>query len=153
MRTSGIDTIDNSTYQTTTYFVYGFSFSRAMLVSTIESHGYDIVLYVNNDSPPGRLTFQANNLKPSFAKAGDYADAEAAKTAFNNLKTIPALQWQDMADPIAPNQLWIYRTGSENYVKIRIVSTINEIRSTLPYGECTFQWVIQPDGSTTFPGK
>ena len=58
-----------------------------------------------------------------------------------------------MADPVIANQVWVYRTGTETYAKIRIISTVNETRDDLPYGECTFEWVYQPDGSTTFPVK
>lgn len=150
-RTSGTDTIDNTTYTGTTYFVYGFSFSTAKLVSTEKNPGPDIVLYVSKDITPYRLTLQANNLKPSFYKVGDYADESAAKSAFDNLKTVSVTQWLDMADPIAANQVWIYRSGVETYTKFRIVSTVNEIRQLIAYGECTFQWVHQPDGSLTFP--
>jgi hypothetical protein len=153
-RTSGIDTIDNITYYSTTYYNYGFSFSKAKLVPTYPSNtGLDISLYVNTDNGTPRLTLQAENLKPSFFKVGDYADETTAQSAFDNLKTISVTQWQDMADPINPNQVWIYRSGSENYTKIRIVSTVNETRNNIAYGECTFQWVYQPDGSSTFPGK
>ena len=150
-RTSGTDTIDNTTYQSTTYYVYGFSFSQGKIVSTMNNPGPDITVYVNKDNSPYRLTLQSNNLNPSFYKAGDYADEAAAKTAFDNLKTVPSVQWTDMADPIAPNQVWIYRSGDEKYTKIRIVSTVNEARQLISYGECTFQWVHQPDGSVTFP--
>jgi len=153
-RTSGIDTIDNITYFSTTYYNYAFSFSGAKLVSTNITHGWDISIYLSPDnSGTPRLTLQADNLKPSFYKAGDLADEAAAKTAFDNLKTVSVTQWLDMADPIAANQVWIYRSGSDIYTKIRIISTVNETRQTLPYGECTFQWVTQPDGSSTFPGK
>ncbi len=151
VRTAGTDTIDNIVYQSTTYYSYGFSFSTAQLVSTVNSHSYDIVLYVNSDNPERRITFQANNLKPSFYKLGDYADEAAAIEAFDNLKTVSVTTWADMADPVIPNQVWIYRSGADKYTKIRIVSTVNEIRSTLPYGECKFKWVHQPDGSATFP--
>jgi len=151
--TSGNVTIDNSTYQSTTYYVFGFSFSQAKRVSTLETPGPDILIYVNTDNVPSRLTLQADNLKPSFSKVGDYADEAAAKAAFDNLKTVSVTQWTDMADPITANQVWLYRSGDEKYAKIRIVSTVNEIRQTIPYGECTFQWVFQPDGSLTFPGK
>lgn len=150
-RTSGSDTIDNITYQSSTYYVYGFSFSQGKLVSTLAAHGPDITIYVNKDNTPYRLTLQVANLKPSFYKVGDYSDENAAKAAFDNLKSISVTQWQDMADPIAPNQVWIYRSGEETYTKFRIISTVNEIRQTLAYGECTFQWVYQPDGSLTFP--
>jgi hypothetical protein len=151
--TSGIQTIDNITHKTSTYFNYGFSFFKAELVSNLNKQECDIVLYVNNDNPVNRLTFQANNLKPSFYKVGVFADEDAAKLVFNNLKTFSAGVWEDMADPIEPNQVWLYRSGTECYTKIRIISIVNETRLGAVYGECTFQWVYQPDGSSTFPGK
>jgi hypothetical protein len=152
-RTSGTDTIDNIIYFGTTYYSYGFTFSSAKLVSTNVNPGPDITIYVVIDNGTARLTLQANNLKPSFYKQGEYTDEATAKTAFDNLKTFSVTQWQDMADPILPNQVWIYRSGADTYTKFRIISTVNEIRQTIPYGACTFQWVYQPDGTTTFPGK
>ena len=152
-RTSGIDTINNTTYETTTYYTFGFSFSKATKVSTLDSPGWDIIIYVNNDNLVSRLILQANNLENSFYKIGDYPAAASAVSAFNNLKTVGAYQWEGMADPINANQVWVYRTGNEQYAKIRIVSTKNEIRNNLQYGECTFEWLYQPDGSLTFPGK
>jgi hypothetical protein len=151
--TSGTDTIDNTLYGTGPYYAFGFSFSRAAKISSLENPGPDIVIYVNIDNPVSRLTLQADNFKPSFYKVGDFADEGAAKSAFDNLKTVPAVQWDDMADPIADNQVWIYRSGTDYYTKIRIISTVNETRNNIPYGECTFEWVYQPDGSSTFPGK
>jgi hypothetical protein len=133
--------------------VYGFSFSKAQLVSTNTNPGPDVTVYVNIDNQPPKLTLQANNMKPSFYKVGDFADEDAAKSTFNNLKTVSVSQWEDMADPLNVNQVWIYRSGNENYAKIRIISTVNETRQLVNYGECTFQWVYQPDGSLTFPGK
>ena len=152
-RTSGIDTIDNITYFSTTYYNYGFSFSAAKLLSTNLNPGPDITLYLNVGSVPPIITLQTNNLKPSFYKLDDYPDEASAKTAFDNLKTVSVTQWLDMADPIVANQVWIYRSGSEVYTKFRIISTINETRQSVPYGECTFQWITQPDGSSTFPAK
>lgn len=150
---SGTVTINNKTYQSTTYYVYGFSFSKGKKVSTLENPGPDILIYVNADTPPNRLTLQANNLNPSFYKIGDYPDAQSASTAFDDLKTVGNYEWTEMADPIIANQVWVYRTGDETYAKFRIISTVNETRNDLPYGECSLEWVYQPDGSTTFPGK
>jgi hypothetical protein len=152
--TSGTVTIDNTTFQSTTYYVYGFSFSKAKLVSTLENPGPDITVYVNSDTPPDTwLYFQADNLNPSFSKIGDFADAGSASAAFDNLKTVSNTVWTDIAQPIAPNQVWVYKTGTPCYAKIRIISTVNETRNEHPFGECTFEWVYQPDGSTTFPAK
>jgi hypothetical protein len=151
--TSGTVTIDNTLYGTGPYYANGFSFSKAAKISTIENPGPDISVYVNIDNPVSRLTFQANNLNPSFYKIGDYPDAASAISAFNNLKSVGTYQWVDIADPIISNQVWVYRTGSEQYVKLRIISIVNEMRNNLAFGECTFQWVYQADGSLTFPGK
>jgi hypothetical protein len=154
IRTSGTDTIDNTIYKdATTYYALGFSFSQAKKISNIADPGPDLTLYVNNDNPTSRLTLQVNNRNPSYSKVGDYQDETAAISAFNNLKTVTVSQWVDMADPINVNQVWIYRTGRDQYAKFRIISTKSEMRSNLPYGECTFEWVYQPDGSLTFPGK
>lgn len=153
-RTSGIDTIDNITYTgSSTYFVYGFTFSEAKLVTTNANPGPDIAIYVNVDNGTPRLTLQSNNLRASFFKVGDFADAAAGQSAFDNLKTVSATQWVDMADPIKDNQVWVYRSGADTYTKFRIISTVNEPRQGIDYGECTFQWSYQPDGSLTFPGK
>jgi len=146
---SGTVTIDNKIYQSTTYYAYGFSFSKAKKVSTLDTPGPDVTLFIIAD----RLTFQVSNLNPSFYKLGDYPDAQSASAAFDNLTTVGNYQWAEMADPILANQVWVYRSGTETYAKIRIISTVNEPRDGLPYGECTFEWVYQPDGSKTFPVK
>ena len=154
-RTSGVDTIDNITYFSTTYYQYGFSFSSASLVSTNLNPGPDITIYVNVDTvTKPRLTLQTNKYKPSFYKVDDFPDEATAKSAFDNLKTVPVAQWLYMADPINANQVWIYRSSeTEHYTKIRIVSIVNQTRQGVAYGECSFQWVYQPDGSLTFPAK
>ena len=152
-RTSGIDTIDNTTLYSTTYYQYGFYFPGAKLVATTTTPGPDITLYVNIDNGTPRLTLQSDNLNPSFFKVGDYSDETTAQSAFDNLKTFSVAQWADMADPVTANQVWIYKSGTENYTKIRIVSIVNETRQSVAYGECKFQWVYQPNGSLTFPGK
>lgn len=153
--TSGTDTIDNTIYQNaTTYYALGFSFSQAKKISNLADPGPDITLYVNQDnSASTRLTLMVNNFKRSYFKIGNFPNEAASIAAFNNLKTVGTYQWVDMADTINANQVWLYRTGRDQYAKFRIVSLINEIRNTKPYGDCTFQWVFQSDGSSTFPVK
>jgi hypothetical protein len=152
---SGTVTIDNTlsgNYQTG-YYAYGFLFSQAKKVSTIGDPGPDITIDVDASSPPNRLYFQTDNFNPSFYKVGDYPDAQAAVSAFNNLKTVGTYQWEDIAVPVNDNQVWVFRTGSECYAKIRIITTVNDSIDNRPHGECSFEWVYQPDGSVTFPVK
>lgn len=150
-RTSGTDTIDNTTYKTTTYYIFGFSFSQAEKISTLSDPEPDIT--IGNDGTLFNLILSTNNFKESFYKVGEYPDEGAAKQVFNNLTSASVLQWVAMGDSIRNNQVWIYRSGSEHYAKIRIVNTVSKDSDPIDYAECTFEWVYQPDGSLTFPGK
>jgi hypothetical protein len=149
--TSGIATIDNIRTLDQTYYVYGFLFSEAKKVSTLDNPPPDITV----DSDGTSLLLQANNLNNSFYKAGEYNDASSAEAAYKNLKsaTVSESEWEGLAYPLKAHQIWIYRSGTNNYTKFRIISIISEIRSGKDYAECTFEWEYQPDGTLTFPGK
>jgi len=151
---SGIATINNKLtfnddLQTPTG--YGFLFSKGELVSTHGSTPPDITVYTDGLE----ISLQAANLLNSFYLAGNYADAALAQTAFKNLTSLnlSAIQWEGMATPLAADQIWIYRSQSENYAKIRIIGIVSEIRDNRDYVECRFEWAYQPDGSANFPGK
>jgi hypothetical protein len=152
--TSGTATINNIlTFDSNlqTYVVYGFLFSQAKLVSSENSQPPDIT--IGNDGTLYNLIIQANNLKNSFYKAGEYPDASSAKQAFDDLTAPSVLQWVVWADLVKANQIWIYKSGTDHYAKFRIISTVSETRSGRDYAECTFEWCYQPDGSLTFPAK
>ena len=149
--TSGIATIDNTRTLGQTYYVYGFLFSEAKKVSTLDNPPPDITV----DSDGTSLLLMADNLKFSFFKWGEYNDESSASRAFDNLKsaTIQSSEWEGLAYPLKENQVWIYRSGTDHHAKLRISSLIAEIRNERDYAECTFEWEYQPDGSLTFPGK
>jgi len=103
--TSGVVTIDNTRTLGQTYYVYGFLFSGAKKVSTLDTPKPDITV----DSDGTNLLFMTDNLKDSFYNAGEYPDAVSAKTAFDNLKsaTVPAASWEGLASPLKVTQIWI----------------------------------------------
>lgn len=150
--TSGIATINNTLVfdnNRQTYIGYGFLFSKAELVSILANPGPDITI----DSDGTNLSFQANNLKDSFFKAGEYQDESTASEEFGKLTSASVSLWEGMAYPVKDHQIWIYMTGDEHYAKIRVISVISEVRDGRDYAECTFEWRYQPDGSLTFPEK
>jgi hypothetical protein len=149
--TSGIETLDNTLYGTGPYYANGFIFNQAKKASTLDNPEPDIT--IDNDGTLLNLILQTNNYKDSFYKVGEYADASLAEQAFISLTSYSVPQWLVWGYQIKPNQIWLFRTANEHYAKIRIISTISEIRNNRDYAECTFQWVYQPDGSSTFPGK
>ncbi|MGA1977566.1 MAG: hypothetical protein ABSG89_06885 [Bacteroidales bacterium] len=149
---SGTATINNTLYMDQslqTYYSYGFLFSSGKLVSILNTPPPDIT--INNDGTLGDLRLEADNFDNSFYKVGQYPDATTAKEVFDTLVSPTVLQWVVWADSLNSNQVWLYKSGNEHYSKIRIVSTISEVRDSLDYAECTFQWVYQPNGSLTFP--
>jgi hypothetical protein len=155
--TSGTATINNDLAfdpQLQTYVNYGFLFSEAKLVSNVGAPKPDIT--ISNDGTLDNLIIQAK-INSKFYKAGEYNNGDLAIQAFDNLTSISVPQWEDWAFSVKPNQVWIFETADEHYAKIRIIETISEIRSqpepNWKWAECTFEWVYQPDGSLTFPGK
>jgi hypothetical protein len=148
---SGIVTIDNTRTLGQTYYVYGFLFSEAKKVSTLETPKPDITV----DSDGTNALFMTDNLKNSFYLQGEYQDEATAESAFAGLTSavVPEPSWEGLALPLKANQIWIYRSGAETYAKLRIISLIAELRNGKDYAECTFEWEYQPDGTLTFPGK
>jgi len=133
------------------YYSIGFLFSAGKLVSSHETPPPDINIL--NDGTLENLIFEANNLDNSFYKVGQYSNSSTAKNVFDTLAAPVVQQWVEWADLLKPNQVWLYKSGNEHYSKLRIISTVSEIRDFRDYAECTFEWAYQPDGSLTFPGK
>ena len=154
---SGTVTLDNKLYGTTTYYGLGFTFSTAQITSTLNVPPADITIDAFNVNVSGHdslvLFFYTNSLLPSFFYYASYPDATAATQAFKNLTTFSPPQWTDLGDNVNANQIWLFKTSYDTYAKLRVVSTVRGPGPIKPAAECTFEWVYQPDGSQTFPGK
>ncbi|MHB8132212.1 MAG: hypothetical protein ACYDEX_24915 [Mobilitalea sp.] len=152
---SGTETLVSTLHGTGPYYAFGFSFASAEKISTLSVPGPDITIFAskNVDGTIKDISLEASNFENSFSHVDEYMSEAEAVQGFNNLSTVGNTQWVASAKPLKINQVWLYKTGSGNYAKLRIISTVEEMRQSLPYGECTFQWVYQPDGSTTFLSK
>jgi hypothetical protein len=154
---SGTETIDNKLYGAGPYYAMGFSFPAEKKISTLNSP-LDVItinafINVNGTANFDKTYFDVQNFDNSFFLYGNYADASAASFAFKNLTSFNVTQWKATGDGVKENQIWLFKTSNETYVKFRITSSAGEVRNTIPFVECTFEWVHQPDGSLTFPGK
>ena len=148
---SGTVTIDNSLYGTGPYYAIGFNFALAEKISSTSTPKPDVIL--ESGGSPDLYILQTQPGINGFSLAGEYSDETAARQAFNSLTSPVVNNWEDWANPVKENQVWVYRSATEHYAKIRIISTFSEERDSRIYAECTFEWVYQPDGSLTFPGK
>lgn len=151
-RLLGTDTINNLLSKDPPYYVMGFSFPSDKKMSTLNSplDVFTINAYPGNFD---KTYFDAQNFENSFSRVGVYSDAAAAELAFNNLTSFSVTQWKATGDSVKTNQIWLFKTSKGTYAKFRITGTEGEIRNTRAYVECTFEWMYQPDGSTTFPAK
>jgi hypothetical protein len=149
---SGTETIDNTLSGTGPYWAIGFSFPLGKKVSTLSSP-IDVITI---NAFPGNFDksyFDAQNFENSFYLFGSYSDGTSASLAFKNLTSFSVTQWNATGDAVKPNQVWLFKTSSGTYSKFLIKSTVGEVRNTIPFVACTFDWVYQPDGTLTFPGK
>jgi hypothetical protein len=149
---SGTVTIDNTLYGTGPYYALAFSFTSAKKVSTL-SDPVDAMTVNAFTGNFDKTYFDAQNFENSFFLYGNYPDESAANLAFTNLTSFNVTQWYATGEGVKSNQIWLFRTSNSTYVKFRIISTTGEVRNNIPFVSCTFQWVHQPDGSSTFPGK
>jgi hypothetical protein len=146
--TSGTATINNILSfdeATQSYNLFGFSFVEAKLVSILESTDYMTVGCADSI-----VNLQTDSYTNSFYLFGDFDDAVTAETVFNSLNSVSVASWSEWANPVRENQIWIFRTSEKNYVKFWIKSILIEPTDSV---ECTFDWVYQPDGTLTFPGR
>jgi hypothetical protein len=151
---SGTVYIDNKLYGSTAYYSRGFSFSKAKIVSTQSNPGPDITIEAGSLTQGGSVQafLASDNFNASFYLAGQYPTAELAEGAFKSFTSVESnLTWTSFGSPLYENQIWLFRTNDENYAKLLIIS--DSLNTTLDpdFASCTFKWVYQPDGSTTFP--
>jgi hypothetical protein len=154
---SGTVTIDNTLYGTGPYNALGFSFTLAKKVSTL-SDPLDVITinaYLNTDGSGNydKTYLDCQNFNNSFSLYGSYADAASAASAFKALTSFNVTQWKATGEGVKANQIWLFRTSNDTYVKFMITSATGEVRNSKPFVACTFEWRHQPDGSSTFPGK
>lgn len=152
--TSGAAYIDNKLYGSGPYYSLGFTFDGGKKVSTLANPGPDITIEAGSVAKSTTVVafLSSNNFNPSFYLAGQYPTAELADAAFKSLTSVgTGLTWTDLGTPLNKNQVWIFKTEDEKYAKLLIVSDSLNTDLDPDFASCTFKWVFQPDGSTTFP--
>jgi hypothetical protein len=156
-KTSGTITLTNELYDGGSYYyAMGLSFDEAKEVPTLpDAYRADIKLIAGAvaDGGPVIAFLSANTLNPPFALTGTYASVSAAKSAFTALTSVGSHTWTDLAAPLEANQVWVMKTRDATYAKLRIISVALNSTVNPPTATCFLEWVWQPDGSDTFPGK
>jgi len=156
--TSGRATIDSRYVNNQTS---GFSFDQAGIVRFPNSQGTrpDMFLLVQSNET-GRVVgvffARADSLVPSFRLLRQFVALDSAQSYFQGLGEIPDTTYVDLALPVSVGQIWAVKTRRTTFAKLLIRHTLAYADSSVPgvptpYGEATFDWVYQPDGTRRFP--
>ncbi len=156
-KTSGENTINTKVVDSK---YTGFSFSQGGNIIYPNANNIlpDIIVLVNTDENGNILGIYFNSsssLKPTFNIIKTFNDADSAKVFFNNFSEVPDSNYVDLALPVRVNQIWSVKTVDDKFGKILILHTdayadnSNQSSPTL-YGEATFKWNYQPNGSRNF---
>ena len=148
---SGVVTVDSKLYGTSSYYALGFKFSTGKKVSTLNGNP-DLTVAAGSLTSGGSVVayLASNTFDPAFYLYGEYANSADAENSFNSLLSFNVSTWSDFGTPLAPDQIWIFRTDDGNYAKLLVTAVTLNSGIIPPFASCTFRWVYQPDGTTTF---
>ncbi len=156
-KTSGTIILSSELYDSGSYYyAMGLSFDEAGEVPTLpDQYRADITLQAGPVTTGGPVVayLTANTLDPPFALTGSYGSESEARSAFNELLSVGSYSWVDLAAPLSANQVWVVKTRDARYAKLRIISVTLNTSVSPAVATCSLEWVWQPDGSASFPGK
>ncbi len=154
--TSGTATVNSRVVNST---VSGFCFSRAANISYPNQAGVipDMMVLVQTGQSGnilGVYLARPDTLVPTFRLLREFGSADSAHQYFVALSEIPDTTYENLALPARASQIWAVKTRDNTFAKIHIRSTTAYVDSSTGvrtlYGEATFDWAYQPDGSRRF---
>ena len=138
----------------------GFSFSQGGLIDYPNSSNIlpDIFVMVQTDdngNVMGVYFGSGVGLIPSFNLVHQASNIDSAQAFFSSLNEVPDSNYSDLAIPVKEYQIWAVKSVENNFGKILILNTTAYIDSSnlvgpTPYGEATFKWDYQPNGTRYF---
>jgi hypothetical protein len=155
-KTSGETTINSKVEN---FKSKGFSFSRGGLINYPNSQNImpDMLLLVEITEVGyvAGVFFSPPNNQPEFRLLIQINDADSANKYFSELSELPDTTYNLLAIPLEEDQIWAVKTQDNKYAKILITHTEAYMDSSIkssptPYGEATFKWKYQPNGSRVF---
>lgn len=138
----------------------GFSFDQAAIVKFPNSKGLvpDLIVLVQMNETGailGVFFARPDSLASAFQLLRQFTSFESAHSYFQDLAEIPDTTYVDLALPVRVGQVWAVKTRRNTFAKILIRQTVAYADSSnpsapTPYGEATFDWAYQPNGSRQF---
>ena len=154
--TSGSATVNTLSVNNT---VSGFSFSRAGSISFPNQAGVvpDMIALVQTGPSANDLSVylaRPDTLLPSFRLLREFGSIDSASQYFRALTELPDTTYLERALPLKSSQIWAVKTRESKFARILIRSTLAFVDTSggtrTLYGQTTFDWAYQPDGTRIF---
>jgi hypothetical protein len=155
--TSGRATIDSRYVNSQ---ASGFSFDQAGVVRFPSPQGNlpDICVSVQMNNPGeivGVYLTRPDSLVPTFRLLRQFVTIDSAESYFQGLAEIPDTTYVALAIPTSEGQVWAVKTRRTTFAKVLVRHTLAYADSSgqgapTPYGEATFDWAYQPNGTRQF---
>ncbi len=138
----------------------GFSFDRAAIVVFPNWQGTlpDLCAFVQINQPGrviGVFFTRPDSFVQTFCLLRQFVSLDSAQAYFQSVTEIPDTTYTDLALTLSAGQIWAVKTRRATFAKILIRHTLAFVDSSAPglptpYGEATFDWAYQPDGTKRF---
>ena len=137
----------------------GFSFSQGGLIEYPNTQNikpdFLLLVHMTIEEPIAGVFLSPPNNQPTFRLLIQLEAADSANKYFSELSEVPDTIYDWLALPLKENQIWAVKTQDNKYAKILILNTKAYMDSSIqssptPYGEATFKWNYQPNGSRNF---
>ena len=155
-KTSGETTINSKIVN---FKSKGFSFSQGNLIEFPNSQNikpdFFLSVHMTVEEPIAGVFLAPPDNHLSFRLIAQINDPDSASKYFSELSEVPDTTYDWLALPLKENQIWAVKTQDDKYAKILIINTEAYMDSSVqgsptPYGEATFKWNYQPDGTRNF---
>ncbi len=136
-----------------------FSFSEGKVIKIPNTQGLvpdiTISVHINEGGTPLGVFLGSFDLKPTYFFKYWSSSVDSSQDYFDSLLFISDSLFTDLALPIKDGQVWAVTTHDGKYGKILIKNSLayidsSDINNLTPYGEVSFKWEYQPDGTNKF---
>ena len=145
------------------FYTSGFSFEQGEVLQVTDPNepvaDIHLLFTYSAEGEFTGLAFSGGGMVPEFSHIARVEDAGEARAAFDSTRCIPDdAYFSSFVMPLRVYDIWAVKTVDGRFGKVLLTKTFwckqewdsAGVRVSRAYGEITFDWVFQPDGSTCF---
>ena len=138
------------------HYFEGFCFSEGAVVRVPEEQADFMMMYLTGtEGKFAGIALRQPALQPAFLSVAIVGTLEEGQAAFDGTLSVPrGASLQGLASQAVPYSVWVVKTHDGKFGKILITRLtfggVQDSCGVRDYGEITFDWEYQPNGSSCF---